>query len=160
MVADYIVNELERKLRATSQCAHGQPSTSPCRNLRTESDDHQRVGRLRWDAPLLLHGCERLEPLVGTRTWGALVGTLGVPPTIDGGGITAPTLAFYDLSGKWAVENEGVAPDIEVEYTPAEVNKGRDPQLERAVQEALKLLEQNPVRRVPRPAPINRVSMP
>ncbi len=69
-------------------------------------------------------------------------------------------LAFYDLSGKWAVENEGVAPDIEVEYTPAEVLKGHDPQLERAVQEALKLLDQNPVRRVPRPAPIDRVSKP
>ena len=76
----------------------------------------------------------------------------------SGGGITAPNLAFYDLSGKWAVENEGVPPDIEVEYTPAEVIKGRDPQLERAVQEALKLLEQNPVKKVPRPAPINRVS--
>jgi len=45
-----------------------------------------------------------------------------------------------------------------VDYAPAEVNKGRDPQLERAVQEALRLLEQNPVKRVPRPAPINRVS--
>jgi tricorn protease len=51
-----------------------------------------------------------------------------------------------------------VSPDIEVEYTPAEVIKGHDPQLERAVQEALKLLDQNPVRRVPRPSPINRVS--
>ncbi len=67
-------------------------------------------------------------------------------------------MAFYDLSGKWSVENEGVAPDIEVEYTPAEVIKGHDPQLERAVQEAIRLLEQNPVRRVPRPAPIDRVS--
>ena len=57
----------------------------------------------------------KIGPLVGTRTWGGLVGTLGVPTTIDGGGITAPSLAFYDLKGKWAVENEGVAPDIEVE---------------------------------------------
>jgi tricorn protease len=96
--------------------------------------------------------------LVGTRTWGGLVGTLGVPTTIDGGGITAPTLAFYDLSGRWAVENEGVTPDIEVEYTPADVIKGHDPQLERAVQEGLKLLGQNPVHRAPRPAPIDRVS--
>jgi tricorn protease len=75
---------------------------------------------------------------------------------IDGGGITAPNLAFYNLKGEWAVENEGVAPDIEVDYSVAEVNKGHDPQLERAVQEALRLLEQNPVRRVPRPAPANR----
>ena len=102
----------------------------------------------------------KIGPLVGTRTWGGLVGTLGTPATIDGGGITAPSLAFYDLAGKWAVENEGVAPDIEVQYTPAEVIKGHDPQLERAVQEAMKLLEQNPVKRVPRPAPIDRISKP
>jgi len=67
-------------------------------------------------------------------------------------------MAFYDLNGKRAVENEGVVPDIEVENVPAEVIKGHDPQLEGAVQEAMKLLEQNPVRRVPRPASIDRVS--
>src|SRR2546427_3883306 len=98
----------------------------------------------------------KIGPLVGTRTWGALIGTTGVPTTIDGGGITAPSLAFYDLSGKWAVENEGVAPDIEVENTPADVIAGHDPQLERAVQEALKALQSAPVQRVPRPAPIDR----
>jgi tricorn protease len=58
------------------------------------------------------------------------------------------------------VENEGVAPDIDVELTTADVVAGRDPQLERAVQEALKLLQQHPGRRVPRPAPIKRVSPP
>jgi tricorn protease len=100
----------------------------------------------------------KIGPLVGTRTWGGLVGTLGVPSTIDGGGITAPTLAFYNLKGEWDVENIGVAPDIEVDYTPAEVISGHDPQLERAVQEGLKLLAQSPVRHVPRPAPINRIS--
>ena len=78
--------------------------------------------------------------------------------TIDGGGITAPCLAFYNLKGEWDVENIGISPDIEVEYTPADVIKGHDPQLERAVKEALRLLEQNPVKRVPRPAPIDRVS--
>jgi tricorn protease len=145
-VADYIVNELDRKLLGYFAQRDGEPSTSPTAGIY---------------GPKVLpyyFRLRKLGPLVGTRTWGALVGTLGVPPTIDGGGITAPTLAFYDLSGRWAVENEGVAPDIEVEYTPAEVLKGRDPQLERAVQEAMKLLEQNPVKRVPRPAPINRTS--
>ena len=57
----------------------------------------------------------------------------------------------------WAVENEGVAPDILVEYTPADVIKGHDPQLERAVQEGLKLLEKGTVHHVSRPTPINRV---
>ena len=100
----------------------------------------------------------KLGPLVGTRTWGGLVGTLGVPAPIDNGGITAPDLAFYDLSGKWAIENEGVAPDIEVENSPAEVMHGHDPQLERAVAEALKQLQAHPVTPAPRPAPINRVT--
>jgi tricorn protease len=107
--------------------------------------------------PYMFHQ-RKTGPLIGTRTWGGLVGTLGIPATIDGGGITAPSLAFYNLKGEWDVENIGVAPDITVEYTPSEVIKGRDPQLERAVQEALKLLEQNPGPRVPRPAPIDRVS--
>ena len=97
------------------------------------------------------------------RSWehergGGLVGTTGTPESIDGGGITAPSLAFYNLKGEWAIENEGIAPDIEVENTAADVIKGHDPQLERAVQEAMRLLQQNPVRRVARPAPLDRVS--
>jgi tricorn protease len=100
----------------------------------------------------------KIGPLIGTRTWGGLVGTLGVPATIDGGGITAPSLAFYDVNGRWSIENEGVAPDIEVENTPAAEQAGHDLQLERAVQEALKLLEQSPSTRVPRPPSINRAT--
>jgi tricorn protease len=77
---------------------------------------------------------------------------------MDGGGITAPGLAFYDLNGRWSVENEGITPDIEVENTAAEVIAGHDPQLERAVREALKLLEQNPVKHMTRPPSIDRAS--
>jgi tricorn protease len=101
-----------------------------------------------------------IGPLVGTRTWGGLVGTTGDAGTIDGGGITAPSLAFYDLQGKWAVENEGVTPNVEVENAPKDVIAGHDPQLERAVQEALKLLDEHPAARVGRPAPIDRVGKP
>jgi tricorn protease len=158
-VADYIVSELDRKLMGFFAQRDGLPSTSPIAGLYGPKvmiiNESAGSGG---DALPYMFRQRKLGPLVGMRTWGALVGTLGTPPTIDGGGITAPSLAFYDLTGKWAVENEGVAPDIEVEYTPAEVIKGRDPQIERAVQEALKLLEQNPVPRVPRPAPIDRVS--
>ena len=85
----------------------------------------------------------QIGPLVGTTTWGGLVGIWDVPPLIDGGGITAPRGGFYNLDGEWDVENEGVAPDIEVEQIPAEVIAGRDPQLERAVAEALRLLEES-----------------
>jgi tricorn protease len=94
-------------------------------------------------------------PLVGTRTWGGLVGTWDTPPLIDGGSMIAPRGGFFDLDGKWAVENDGVPADIEVEMTPKDVIAGRDPQLERAVQEALKLLETKRfVRKAEPPPPI------
>jgi tricorn protease len=159
MVADYIVNELDRKLMGYFAQRDGQTSTSPTAGIYGPKvmiiNESAGSGG---DALPFYFRLRRIGPLIGTRTWGGLVGTLGIPATIDGGGITAPSLAFYNLKGEWDVENIGVAPDIEVEYTPAEVIKGRDPQLERAVQEALKLLEKNPVQRVPRPAPLDRVS--
>jgi tricorn protease len=80
-------------------------------------------------------------PLVGTRTWGGLVGTWDTPPLIDGGRFVAPRGGFINVEGEWAVEAVGVAPDIEVRNDPAAVRQGRDPQLEAAVQEALRLLE-------------------
>ena len=96
-----------------------------------------------------------MGPLVGTRTWGGLVGIWDVPPLIDGGGITAPRGGFFDTDGNWAVENEGVAPDIPVEIDPETALNGGDAQLERAVDEALRLLEETPVdlREEP-PAPV------
>jgi tricorn protease len=86
---------------------------------------------------------QKLGPIVGKRTWGGLVGILGYPEFIDGGGITAPNLAIWTEDG-WIVENEGVPPDIEVEQTPADVIAGRDPQLEKAIAVALDELKKNP----------------
>jgi tricorn protease len=83
----------------------------------------------------------KIGPLVGTRTWGGLVGIWDGQPLVDGGGITNPRGGFINLEGQWDVENKGVAPDIEVEITPKDYAAGHDPQLERGVQEALKLLE-------------------
>ena len=97
---------------------------------------------------------------MGTRTWGGLVGIWDVPGLVDGGFITSPRGGFYDNDGEWAVENEGVAPDIEVEQLPAQVIAGRDPQLERAVEVALELLEKNPVDLKPQPADPVRVKWP
>jgi tricorn protease len=158
-VADYIANELNRTLMGYFATRDGKPTTSPTAGIFGPKvmiiNESAGSGG---DALPYMFRQRKLGPLVGTRTWGGLVGTTGVPTTIDGGGITAPNLAFYDLNGRWAVENEGVAPDIEVEYSAPEVIKGHDPQLERAVQEALKLLAQNPVRRVARPVPVDRAS--
>jgi tricorn protease len=96
----------------------------------------------------------KIGPLVGTRTWGGLVHTADTPPFVDGGSMIAPRGGFFTRDGKWAVENEGVGPDIEVENTPREVIAGGDPQLERAVEEAMRLLKQKPVDRLTtEPAP-------
>ena len=158
-VADYIVNELDRKQLGYFALRSGRPWTSPGAGIYGPKVMlvNESSGSGGDALPFYFHQ-RQLGPLVGTRTWGGLVGTLGTPPTIDGGGITAPSLAFYNMKGEWAVENEGVTPDIEVENTPADVINGHDPQLERAIQEAMRLLQQTPNRRVPRPAPIDRVS--
>jgi tricorn protease len=92
----------------------------------------------------------QMGPLVGKRTWGGLVGILGFPVLMDGGGVTAPNLAIWTENG-WVVENEGVPPDIEVEQTPADVIAGHDPQLEKAIQIALDELAKNPPKKARRP---------
>ena len=96
----------------------------------------------------------KIGPLVGKRTWGGLVHTADTPPFVDGGSMIAPRGGFITRDGKWAVENEGVGPDIDVEHWPKDVVAGRDPQLERAVEEAMKLLKANPPERMTtEPAP-------
>lgn len=86
--------------------------------------------------------------LVGKRTWGGLVHTADTPPFIDGGSMIAPRGGFFTREGKWAVENEGTAPDIDVENWPKDVIAGHDPQLERAVQEAMRQLKERPIKRM------------
>jgi tricorn protease len=93
-----------------------------------------------------------MGPLIGKRTWGGLVGILGFPMLLDGGTITAPNLAFWTRDNGWGVENEGVAPDIEVEQTPAQVIAGHDPQLEMAIEVIKAELAKNPPRRPVHPA--------
>lgn len=86
----------------------------------------------------------KIGPLVGERTWGGLVATSDTPPFIDGGSMIAPRFGFIDREGHFAVENTGVAPDVEVENFPKEVIAGHDPQLERAVAEAMRLMKAQP----------------
>ena len=75
---------------------------------------------------------------------------LGYPEFIDGGIVSAPNLAFYTKDG-YRVENEGVAPDIEVEQLPELVIQGKDPQLDKALEIALQQLKENPPKQMERP---------
>jgi tricorn protease len=92
-----------------------------------------------------------IGPLVGVRTWGGWVGIGGYPRLIDGGRVTAPRDAGYDFAGKWVIENQGVAPDVEVEQDPALMRQGHDPQLERAVELALEALAKKPPPKATKP---------
>ena len=94
-----------------------------------------------------------LGPLIGTRTWGGLIGLTGSPSLIDGGQLSTPSTRFLTTEGKWDVENVGVAPDIEVIDRPDAVAKGQDPSLETAIEYLLKELEKNPPQKVKVPEP-------
>ncbi len=85
-----------------------------------------------------------LGTLVGKRTWGGLVGIGGIPPLMDGGDVTSPSVGFFSPQGEWAVENIGVPPDVEIDQDPAAMMAGGDPQLETAVQIALDALAKTP----------------
>lgn len=95
----------------------------------------------------------KLGPLVGKRTWGGIVGISPRNPLVDGTVTTQPEIAFGFFDVGWQVENHGVAPDIEVENRPQEHARGVDAQLERAVNEALRLLEGVPAPYTPPPPP-------
>jgi tricorn protease len=93
-----------------------------------------------------------LGPLIGTRTWGGLIGISGSPSLVDGGYVTVPTFRMYNPDGTWFKEGHGVEPDIEVEDDPSQLATGVDPQLEKAIAEVLKDLAAHPPASPPTPA--------
>jgi tricorn protease len=151
-VADYYIDLLRRPLIAYWATRHGAPLRTPSATILgpkvmiTDETAGSGGDLLPW-----MFRKFELGPIVGKRTWGGLVGILGYPVLMDGGTVTAPNLAIFTEDG-WVVENEGVAPDIEVEQTPADVIAGRDPQLERAIAVAKEALAKQPPRVPARPA--------
>lgn len=99
------------------------------------------------DGDIFSHGFKlmRLGPLIGRRTWGGVVGIWPRNPLVDGSLTTQPEFSTWFQDVKWGLENYGTDPDIEVEITPQDHVAGRDPQLERGIAEALRLLEVRPV---------------
>jgi len=93
----------------------------------------------------------KLGTLIGERTWGGVRGIRGNITLMDGGYITRPEFAAYDLNSKWMVENKGVQPDIVVENRPDLVVQGQDPQLEKAIELVMKEIQANPKKLAPRP---------
>ncbi len=100
-----------------------------------------------------------LGKLIGTRTWGGLVGISGNPQLVDGTGINVPTFGFYRPDGRWAIEGHGVDPDIEVIDDPALMLDGGDPQLDAAIEHMLEEIRLNPFVPPQRPASPDRRGM-
>ncbi|MGZ5286454.1 MAG: S41 family peptidase [Flavisolibacter sp.] len=90
---------------------------------------------------------KNLGPLIGTRTWGGLIGISGVPPLMDGGSVTVPSFRMYNPDGTWFREGHGVDPDIAVPENLGSMAKGVDPQLKKAIEEAKKLLQSKEYKR-------------
>lgn len=155
-IANYIIDVLRRELNGffNNPFAKANPMTSPGSGIwGTQVMLINEVSGSGGDMLPYMFRHYKLGKIIGKRTWGGLVGIWGVPPLIDGGYITAPRSGFYDMQGQWKVENEGVAPDINVEQWTKYTIKGQDPQLDRAITEALHGLEdfKSPIKAQPTP---------
>jgi tricorn protease len=145
-IADYIIDLLQRPLRNCAVTREGEKWCSPLAQIYgPKTMIINEMSGSGGDALPWMFRQDKIGPLVGTRTWGGLVGISGYPTLLDGGGVTAPRAAIYGLKGDWEVENRGIAPDIEVENDPISVAAGHDAQLEKAVQVTLEALKKNPV---------------
>ena len=130
--ADYMIDVLARELLGyfNSKANDNRPWTTPMAGIWGPKVMiiNERAGS-GGDLLPYMFKAKKLGPMVGTRTWGGLVGTWDTPPFIDGGRMVAPRGGFFDTDGNWAVEGEGVAPDIEVIQDPKSLLEGKDPQL-------------------------------
>jgi tricorn protease len=84
-----------------------------------------------------------IGPVIGMPTWGGVVGIRSDKPFVDGGMMTIPEFAWWEAEG-WTLENQGVEPDIEIDNLPADVIQGKDPQLDRAIEEVMARLRRDP----------------
>ena len=154
-VADYMIDILRRTLMSHWTTRHGADFQTPVGLIPGPKamliNEYAGSGG---DALPWYFRQAKIGPLIGKRTWGGLVGIYDYPVLMDGGTVTAPRVAFYNLDGKWDVENHGVDPDQEVELDPALWRAGRDTQLEAAVKSIMDRLPSAP------PPPSKRPSYP
>jgi tricorn protease len=97
-----------------------------------------------------------LGKLIGTRTWGGLVGISGNPGLIDGGYLSVPAFGIYDKDGTWAIEGHGVDPDFLVIDDPTLLAKGIDPQLDKGIEVVMDEVQKHPWHDTPKPRYLDR----
>src|SRR5580692_3459470 len=151
-IADYIVDWLNRPLLMAAMTREGKDNYIPQVIFGPKVRLINQFAGSGGDALPWMFRELGIGPLIGTRTWGGLIGIGGYPPLMDGGTITAPRWGLFNpKTGEFDVENKGVSPDIEVDYDPALWRQGHDPQLEKAVSVSLAELKEHPVTPVKRP---------
>ena len=152
-MADYIIEVLSRHIEAYWSPRYGRVEHTPNAGIYgPKVMIANEVSGSGGDALPWLFKQAKLGALVGKRTWGGLVGISEIPVLMDGGHVTAPSVAFFSPKGEWDVENHGVDPDVVVEQDPKGVSEGHDPQLEAAAAIALRELAAHPVVQPARPA--------
>lgn len=145
LLDDYMVDLMTRKLRAavTNETPNGLPLRLPAGILGPKVLLINELAGSGGDFFPWVFRQQKAGPLIGARTWGGLVKSSVHYGLVDGGALTAPDNAVFDpINNKWIGENEGIPPDIEVHLDAKSVSEGRDVQLERAVEEALRLLKE------------------
>lgn len=152
-ISQWIIERLSRKLLGTRFGRGPHPGTYPamvlpgpkvCLLNETSASDGDIFPHMFRQAGL--------GPLIGKRSWGGVVGISGRGPLIDGGQVFVPLSGTNAPTGEWVIEGHGVDPDIVVENDPKSVVEGRDPQLERGIEEVLKAMAAKPVKLPSRPA--------
>jgi tricorn protease len=151
-IADYIVDWLKRPLLMVAMTREGKDNSIPQTIFGPKVMLINQYAGSGGDALPWMFRKLGIGPLIGTRTWGGLIGIGGYPNLMDGGGVTAPRFGLFNPeTGEFDVENKGVAPDIEVDLDPAAWRQGHDPQLEKGVSIALQELKDHPTPPIKRP---------
>uniref|UniRef100_UPI004048A66E S41 family peptidase n=4 Tax=Roseivirga sp. TaxID=1964215 RepID=UPI004048A66E len=154
LLDDYMVDLMTRSLRAglTNEVPNGQAFKLPAGILGPKVLLINEMAGSGGDFFPWVFRQQKAGLLIGASTWGGLVKSSTHYALIDGGSLTAPDNAVFDpINNEWVAENKGVAPDIAVRQDTKALSQGKDPQLERAVQELLRLLKENPTKAVTPP---------
>lgn len=145
LLDDYMVDLMKRDLRAalTNEVPNGSPILLPAGIKGPKVLMVNEMAGSGGDFFPWAFKQQKIGPVVGVRTWGGLVKSSVHYRLVDGGALTAPDNAVFDpINNEWVGENTGIAPTINVRMDAASMEKNIDPQLERAVKEALSLLKE------------------
>ncbi len=151
LLANYVIDKLQQPVLSFWLARHGHIEVTPAAIFGPKVMIANHFAGSGGDYLPYTFKQEHVGTLVGTRTWGGLVGIGRYPVLMDGTMVTAPEGAIYFPNGKWDVENHGVTPDVKVSMNPELWRQGQDPQLQTAVQIAMRELKAHPFHIVPHP---------